>query len=121
MEIKRFFVTPDALVDIANLLELILRLENHRVSLVHLVHTLTFALVVLGILLGLGLHAVNLVLRQTRRSLDADGLLLTGSLILGRNLQDTVGVDVEGHLNLRNTTTCGSDTCEVELADRLVL
>ena len=70
---------------------------------------------------SLSLHAVDLILRQTRRSLDTDGLLLASGLILGRYLQDTVGIDVEGYLNLRNTTTSRSNTCQVELSDTLVL
>ena len=47
---------------VANLVQLVLRLEDHRVSLIQLVYTLTLTLVVLGILLSLGLHAVDLVL-----------------------------------------------------------
>ena len=96
-------------------------LEDHRVGLVHLVDALTFTLVGFCVLLGLSLHAVDLVLRQTAGSLDADGLLLAGSLVLSADLQDAVGIDVEGYLNLRNAAACGSDAGEVELADRLIL
>jgi hypothetical protein len=39
---------------------------------------------------------------RTARSLDADLLLLAGGLVLGRDLDDAVGVDVEGHLDLRH-------------------
>ena len=77
---------------IADLLQLVLSLEDHRVCLIQLVNTLALLLIVLGVLLGLGLHAVDLILRQTRRSLDADGLLLTSGLILGRYLQKVTSI-----------------------------
>ena len=48
-------------------------------------------------------------------------LLLACCLILGANVKDTVGIDIEGYLNLRHTTTSGCDAIEVELADALVL
>ena len=106
---------------VANLLELILCLENHRVGLIHLVNTFALFLISLGILFGLCLHAVDFVLRQTGRRLDADGLLLTSGLILGRYLQNTVGINVEGYLNLRNTTTGRGNTSQVEDTQLLVL
>ena len=48
-------------------------------------------------------------------------MFLAGRLVLGRHVENTVGVDVEGDFNLGNATTCGSDSFEVELADGLVL
>ncbi len=106
---------------VAALLEHVLGLEDHRVGLVELVDLLALTLV--GVCIGfcLSLHALNLFLREAAGSFDADGLLLTGGLILGADLQDTVGIDIEADLNLRHATTGGSDAGEVELTDALVL
>ncbi len=41
-------------------------------------------------------------------------------LSLADDVQDTVGVDVESHLNLRHATRCGRDAFQVELAQSLV-
>src|SRR5439155_16310818 len=58
---------------------------------------------------------------EAARSLDADLLLLAGRLVLGRNLDDAVGVDVEGHFDLRHATRRGWDPDQVELAEQLVV
>ena len=102
---------------VAEFLQLVFSLENHRVSLVQLVNLFTFLLVCFSVGFSFGLHTVDFFLAQTAGSFDADSLFLAGSLVLGRYLQDTVGVDVECHLNLRNTTTGRSDAGQVEVAD----
>src|SRR5690606_41265022 len=58
---------------------------------------------------------------QAARSLDADLLLLAGALVLGRNVDDAVGVDVERDLDLRHTTRRGRDAAQVKLAKQLVV
>merc|ERR1712164_39916 len=59
-------------------------------------------LVLLGVLLGLAHHAVDVVLRQAALVVgDGDvGLLAGGTLVLGGHVQHAVGVDVEGDLDL---------------------
>ena len=52
---------------------------------------------------------------------DADLLLLAGRLVLGRDLHDAVGVDVERDLDLRLAARCRWQTDQVELAEHLVL
>ena len=48
-------------------------------------------------------------------------LLLTCSEILSRYINDTVGIDIECNLNLRNTSHCRRDTVESELSEGLVV
>ena len=48
-------------------------------------------------------------------------LLLTGSLILSGNIDDTVRIDVEGDFNLRNTALCGKNAVQSELTEALVV
>jgi hypothetical protein len=50
-----------------------------------------------------------------------DRLLLAGGLVLGRHVQDAVGVDVEGDLDLRHAARRRRDVGEVEAAQRLVV
>src|SRR5947209_2452655 len=59
-------------------------------------------LVVLGELLGFLDHLLDVLVGEAARSLDADLLLLAGALVLGRHVDDAVGVDVEGNLDLRH-------------------
>ena len=78
-------------------------------------------LVGLGIVFGVLHHLVDLILGQAARSLDRDLVLLAGAFVLGAHSNDAVGVDVEGHLNLRQTTRCGRDIFQVELGQHLVV
>ena len=71
-------------------------------------------------LLGVAHHLVDLGVGQTRVGLDGDLVFLAGGLVLGRHVQDAVGVDVEGHFDLGHATRCRRDAFEVELAQRLV-
>src|SRR5213079_1147111 len=61
----------------------------------------------------------------TRRSsdlaLDPDLLLVTRAEILRRYVDDPVGVDVEGDLDLRHSARRRRDADELELAERLVV
>ena len=102
---------------VTQFLQLIFSRENHGVGLVQLVDTFLFLLVGFGIGFGFSLHTFDFFFAQAAGSFDTDSLFLACSLILGRYLQDTVGIDIESYLDLRNTTTSRSDTCQVELTD----
>src|SRR6185369_799502 len=52
--------------------------------------------------------------------LDGDLVFLAGSLVLGRDVHDAVGVDVEDDLDLRHAARRRRDAFEVELAEALV-
>ena len=77
--------------------------------------------IVVGVLFTLTDHALDFSLGETTVGLDGDGLFLAGGLVLGEDVADTVGVDVEGDLNLRDTAGGGGDADEVELAEHLVV
>lgn len=59
---SRFLIGRDL---VAVVLEEVLGSEDHRVSLVELVDALTLLLIVLGVLLSLSLHALDLIIAQT--------------------------------------------------------
>jgi hypothetical protein len=79
-------------------------------------------LVLLGELLGLLDHALNLLGSETALVVgDGDGLSLASALIGGADLQDAIGIEVEGNLDLRNTTGRGGDVGQLELAEHVVV
>ncbi len=53
--------------------------------------------------------------------MNGDVLLLGRGVILGLNVDDAVGVDVEGNFDLRNTARRRSDAVEDEAAKALVV
>ncbi|CDE76912.1 putative uncharacterized protein [Bacteroides thetaiotaomicron CAG:40] len=95
---------------ITQFLQLIFCLENYAVGLVQLINLFTFFLVCFCISFSFSLHLFDFFLAQTAGSFDTDCLFFTCSLILSRYFQDTVSIDIECNLNLRNTTTSRSDT-----------
>ncbi|EPE99888.1 NAD-specific glutamate dehydrogenase [Rhizobium grahamii CCGE 502] len=82
-----------------------------------------FATLLVGFGIGFGVldHLFDVGVGETTRCLDADLLFLAGALVLGRNLHDAVGVDIEGDFDLRNATRCRRQANEVELAEQLVV
>ncbi|GBE60908.1 NAD-specific glutamate dehydrogenase [Babesia ovata] len=79
-------------------------------------------LVLLLVLLGLGNHALNVAGAETTLVVgDGDVLRLAGRLVHGSNVQDTVGVNVEGDLNLGNTPGSGGNAGKVELSEEVVV
>ena len=82
---------------------------------------LAAALVLGGVRLGIALHPVDLLLGQAAGRLDLDRLLLARPLVLGRDLEDAVGVDVEADLDLRRAHRGRRDAFEVELAEQAVV
>jgi len=74
------------------------------------------------VLLGLSKHALDLLLGQTALVVgDGDLVGLASALLGGRDVHDTVGVQVEGNLNLGNTTGGGGDASQLELAEQVVV
>lgn len=78
-------------------------------------------LVGLGVLLGVLNHLLDLVVGETRARGNGDGLVLVGGLVLGVDVDDGVGVNVEGDLDLGDTTVGRGDTDELEVAEELVV
>ena len=66
-------------------------------------------------------HLLHFIIRQGGRASDADGLLLTGALILSGYAQNTVGIDIEGHLNLGHATLGRGDAIQAESSQALVV
>ena len=78
-------------------------------------------LVFLGVSLGVLHHLLDVGLGEAAGSLDADLLLLAGALVPGRHVDDAVGVDVEGDLDLRHAARRRRQADEIERAEQLIV
>ena len=65
-------------------------------------------------------HAFDFLFGKPRARLDGDRVFLAGGLVLGGHVQNAVGVDVEGHFNLRHAAAGRRNPFEVEFAQELV-
>jgi hypothetical protein len=74
-----------------------------------------------SVLLGIVDHALDLLLAQTGAGSDGDRLVLVGRLVLGTNVDDGIGINVEGDLNLGDTTVRRGNANELEVAEELVV
>src|SRR5262245_34048056 len=101
---RRLLVARDL---VALLLEQLLGLVDERVGLVADLGLLAAAPVLLGVLLGIAGHLLDVVPRQRGLAGDGHRLLLARGPVLGGHVHDAVGVDVEGDLDLRDAAGRG--------------
>merc|ERR1719498_1914184 len=66
-------------------------------------------------------HLLDIGVTETTTRSHSDRLSLAGTLVLGRNVESTVGVDVESNLNLRNTSWSHWNTTQLEVTQFLVI
>merc|ERR1719401_2287495 len=86
------------------------------------VDTLLDLLVLIGKLLGLLDHLLDLLLCQAAFVVgDRDLLALASALVLSADVQDAVGVDLEGDLDLGLATRGRRDATKLELAEQVVV
>ena len=93
---------------------------DHAVSLITHLDEFLFLFVLVSMGLSILDHLIDLFVAKTGGSSNADRLFLTGTEILGGNMQDSVGVDVEGNLNLRYASGSGGNTDQLKTTDGLV-
>mmetsp|Transcript_28887 Transcript_28887/g.63667 ORF Transcript_28887/g.63667 Transcript_28887/m.63667 type:complete len:309 (-) Transcript_28887:38-964(-) len=103
------------------LLQLLLSLVDHALSLVLGIHGLTALLILIGELLSLLDHALDIILGQGGGAGDLDILLLARALVGGSHAQDTVGINIKLDLNLGHTARSRGDAVEAEGAQGLVV
>ena len=72
------------------------------------------------LLLGFQQQSIDLLLAEVGAALDRNALLAARGAIGGGHLQQTIGIDVEGHLHLRHPPRRRRDAGEAEAAERLV-
>src|ERR1700694_5220762 len=71
--------------------------------------------------LGLTHHPLDLLFIETRRRGDLDRLLLVGAKVLRMDVHDTVGVDIEGDLDLRQSAWRWRGPDQIKLTEQLVV
>ena len=114
------------LIDLATqtvlIVDLVLQAEGVVLKAVTGLDLALDGLILLGVLLGLLDHAVDLLLGETALVVgDGDGLGLASALVGGADLEDSIGIEVESNLNLGNTTGRGRDVGQLELAEHVVV
>ncbi len=80
-----------------------------------------FLLVLRGVDFRILLHFLNLRFRQTGTGLYPDGLFFAGSFVLGLDVKNTVGIDIESHFYLGRAARRRSNTVENKPAERFVV
>jgi hypothetical protein len=64
---------------------------------------------------------LDLRIGQAARGRDGDALILVRSLVLGTDVDDTVGINVKGNFDLGDTTGCRRETDELEVSEEFVV
>jgi len=83
---------------------------------------LTVLAVLLLELLGIGEHARDVGRREAGRVvLDGDVVLAVGGTVLSGDVENTVGVEVKGHLELGGLAGCRGDAGELKAAEEVVV
>src|SRR5207237_3355243 len=72
-------------------------------------------------LLSFTYHPLDFFFVQSRRSGDLDGLLLASTHILRGYVDDAVGINIEGNLDLRHSARSRGYPHEIELPQQLVV
>lgn len=106
---------------VLELLEGLLSVVDDRVGAVGHLNSRLAALVSLGVLLGIADHVLNLRVAQTGARGNGDRLVLAGRLVGSVNVDNGIGVNVEGNLDLGNTTVRWGNTDKLEVAEELVV
>src|SRR5208337_406155 len=113
-----FLVAPDLLRVVA---ERLLRLVDQRVEGVFLFDPLPPSVVFARVGFGVLDHALDLILLETTRPLDANRLFLPCGAVFGRYREDPIRVDVEGDFDLREPARGGRDAVEDEAPELAVV
>ncbi|CAH0407918.1 unnamed protein product [Chilo suppressalis] len=120
LAVRRLLVLLAELV--ARLVQRLPHVKRVRLQLVARRHPLPLPLVLLLVPLRLRQHAVDLGLRQPPPIvLDNDVLLAARAALFSRHVQDAVGVQVEGDVDLRHPAWCRRDAGQIEATQQVVV
>jgi hypothetical protein len=100
--------------------ELFLDAEDEVFRLVLGIDLFDALAVFLGVGLGVALGFFDLVLGEAGGSLDGDFLFLAGLFVLGGDVEDAVGVDVEGDFDLRFAAAGGAMPSSLKFPNNLL-
>ena len=103
------------------LLESLLGVVQHAVGTVGTLNDGLALTILRTVLLSILNHVLDLVVGETGAGSNGDGLVLARGLVSGVDVDDGIGVDVEGDLNLRHTTVGRGYSNKLEVAKELVI
>mmetsp|Transcript_7488 Transcript_7488/g.19656 ORF Transcript_7488/g.19656 Transcript_7488/m.19656 type:complete len:406 (+) Transcript_7488:1665-2882(+) len=116
--ISRQFVGDALLV----VVERVLHVVQVRLEAVARVDALLDLFVLVGVLLGLADHALDVLLGEAALlGRDRDLLGLARALVLGGHLEDAVRVDLERHLDLRHAARRRRDAGQFKLSEEVIV
>ena len=101
--------------------DLLLDLVDHGLGLVLGVDDLGSLLVFLGVDFGFALGFFDLLFRKAAGAFDGDFLFLARLFIRRGDVEDSIGIDVKGHFDLRQAAGSGFDAGELEVTEELVV
>merc|ERR1712226_746282 len=100
----------------------VLHLEDEALETVLGIDLLSKLVVLILVLLGVLHHLLDFFLGETTLVVrDGDLLRLSGSLVLGGDVENTVGIDIEGDLDLWGSTGRWGNAFEVECTEQVVI
>ena len=85
------------------------------------VDRILFLFVFVGVGFGFFAGFFDVVFAHVAGVLDGNGLLFAGAFVAGGDVQDAVGIEVEGDFDLRDAARRGGDTIKNKAAERLVV
>src|SRR5579875_689056 len=106
---------------VAMFLQHLLDVVNHRVRPIPSFNLILLLPVVGRVRFGVARHLLYLVLAQARRRCDRDLLFVIRGAILRGHVQDSVRVNVERYLNLRNAARRGRNSNQLEHPEQPVV
>lgn len=103
------------------LIQALLGVVDGVITFILKVNQFSSGLIFVLVLFRLVDHVLDLILGETSRRLDLDVHLSVGGLILGGDDDNTVSINIEGDLNLGNSSWSGWDSTQVELSQTFVV
>jgi len=103
-------------------IELVLHLEAVVLESVFLLNSGTDFVILILEAFGISDEFVNFLLGESTLIVsDSDFLVFTRSLVHGRDVEDTIGINIEGNFNLRSTSGSWGNSFEVEFSKLMVI
>src|SRR5262249_6353264 len=101
--------------------QLTLDLIGHGIGLVARLYRFALSPIFGSVPLRVSHHAINLLLRELRGATNRETLLLPGGFVARRDRENTVGINVEGDVDLRQSTRGGRNAFEPKMAERAIV
>jgi hypothetical protein len=103
-------------------LELVLDLESVSLESVLGFNSLLELFILILVAFGFHDESVDFLLGESSLIVgDGDLLVLAGSFVHGRDVEDTIGIDIESDFDLGGSARCWGDTFEVEFSEEVVV